>query len=741
MRRALPVLLVCAALAPAPVHAARKHNDLLRVSSPPARGTVRAHPFVNVIVTFGQAGNGAAADPSTFRARLGRADVTDTFVPLEENGQIVGMHGTIGPSVLRLGPRRLNRLRLHVLAQRGRGRSRPRDIDRVRFRAVEAENQPPVAHLVAPSDVILPLIGLTFDGTHSQDPDLDRLTYRWEFGDGAGSDQPKPTHTFGGATVDATVRLTVDDGQLSSSEAVTLYAVPPLSPGRTPGIFRVEAAETLEFGAVPPGASDARTLTLRNLDATPTSEVRVRFGLQGTGFALDASEISIGPEQSVPVTLTFAPGGEGHQGAEIVAVAAAANARAAHLLAHGFGGTAPETGPTLAGEPVFYNSFSSGVVGIFPSGARFVTGTTVRECVVPQQGAGTGDFCLTDADCRPNGGSCPTTGVCRSGERAGQPCTVAADCPRGVCPADVLFDPEDMCADGQGNLYLLSVEGSFTDPNPGENEELAAHVLKLTVDANGTRTGAEMLARTTAGTTQIACDGINPGAGGQLYLAQFREFVGPEQCFRDSRESLLAMRKTNGTSTVLLPRIDAAEGLPECEDYDPVTDLRVTRDGAAVFASLPEGGLYRIRPTALRILQDFDDAFQVHPDGSLVIVTSRDEGLTGLIQVFRMTPEQALNGAPRLSDLTPCATIKVANNRDSSGPAQGATFVLSYAAGRATPGSLDATVLASFVTPAGPALSTELRNRGTFAVAAPAGTTQCTVLGLISLDQFDQLSF
>src|SRR5262245_31000541 len=114
MLRAPVLVLVGVALAvAAPAHAKRKNSSqLLRVVAPIARQAAPAHPFVNVIVRFGTAGDGTPAEPSTFRARLGKTPLT--LVPIIENGATVGMRGTIPPSLLRIGTRRNNRLRLEV---------------------------------------------------------------------------------------------------------------------------------------------------------------------------------------------------------------------------------------------------------------------------------------------------------------------------------------------------------------------------------------------------------------------------------------------------------------------------------------------------------------------------------------------------------------------------------------------------------------------------------------------------
>jgi hypothetical protein len=740
MRCTCVLLLLCMSLATSAAAARRKNNDLLRVITPPSRAAAPAHPFVNVIVRFGSADSGAAADPSTFEARMGKVNVTRLFEPIVENDVVVGMHGEIGPATLRPPGRRQNRLRLEVRAA-GNGRRRPRDVDRLRFRTIETENQPPVAHLVPGSDVILPLIPLAFSARQSHDPEQDRLEYHWDFGDGGASDEAEPMHAFDATAFDVTVTLTVSDGQLTATNRVTLFACPQLDADRTRGALQIDGSR-LEFGAVAVGATGTQTITVRNTDTAPTSQLPVRIGINGSTFSADPPELRLGPGESVPVTVRFSPTGPGHQSADVVAAACAGNTPAAHLLAHGYGGSAPGSGPTLAAEPVYYNTLVSGTFGIRPDGTRFVADNTVHQCQTPLNGPGTGDVCLDDSDCATNGGTCPNTSVCPRGDRAGLACNAQGDCPNSYCPSALPFDTVDMCGDGEGGLYLLSDEGTFTDPNPGDIEELGGTLLHLQFDDAGNRTVAQLLARTTAGTTQMACDKTGPAAGGQLYLAEFHEFSGPPDCFRDSREALTARAKSTRASRVLMSRIDSVEApaLTECDDYDPVTDLQVTRDGAAVFATMPEG-LYRIRPTVLQITPDIDDIFQVHPDGSVIVVTAADQGTSGLIRVYKLSPDQAVNGALRLAELTPCTTVQVPNNRSTGNSNQRLTFLLSFAVGPSAPGSFDGTILVSFFSPPGAALPAPLRAQGTVAISSPAGVAGCSVLGFVNLEALDQLTF
>ncbi len=742
MHRALCLLLCCAVLSPAPVSAARKRfNQLLRVTEPAGRKVASAHPFVNVVVHFGS-GQEGTVDPSSFKARLGGVNVTPLFQPTTENGVVTGMRAALGPALLAPGTRRSNRLRMQVRGRSPKGRP-IHDADLLRFRSADMPDQAPVAHarLTNASDVLISDVPLQLDGSGSDDPEGDLLSYHWDFGDGSTSEEESPTHVFSPSANDVTIRLTVSDGQLDGHDRMTLLAVPTVPPGRTPGKLFVEAPAPLEFATVPLGQTSTLTFTVHNADdATPTSDLIAHLGVNGAGFALAPDRLDLGPGESAPVTLTVTPTAAGHQTAEITVVASASNLTSVHFLSHAYGGAAPGTGPLPTAEPVFFNALTGGSGAVFPDGTRVATDTNVHTCLTPQNGPGFGDYCLTDADCAANNGTCALTGTCIRGDRAGMPCATPNDCPNGFCPSALPFDPVKMCGDGQGGLYMASDSGTYTDPRLNPTDDLTGTLMHVSYDGAGNRIGAEIVERTTDGTTQVACDKIPPAAGGQIYIAEDLAYSPAPSCFRDMREALIAKRKSNGTETVLVFRIDAAEGLDPCnDDFDPVDDLEAARDGSSVFAAMP-AGIFRLRPTFLLMTPDVDDIFQVHPDGSVLAVTSADQGPSGLLRLYKISVDQAINGAPHLSDITPCATLEVPNNRGAS--ALRVTTFISFASGPVAPGSGDATVLLSFLSGGGSdALSPTLRVRGTVAISSPAGSPTCNVIGLVNLDPLDQLTF
>jgi hypothetical protein len=468
---------------------------LLQVLTPAGRASAPAHPEVNIVVRFT-----ANADPGTFGARLADRDITDRFKPMLEAGKQVGVRASIPGEQVRIGRRRTNRLRVLVRARNGDGKGRPpRQIVHLRFRAVEAPNAPPVANINPESEIIFPNIALGFDAHHSFDPELDELTYQWDFGEGPPSTEIATTHTYASADEPRTVTLTVSDGQATGTAHLTLRSCPQPD-GVTPGVIQVASDAPLEFGAIAPGTSSTRTFEVRNIAADPASRLAVCLGFEGPGFSVSPDRVELGAGESAPVTVTFAPAATGHASVTIALVSGATNRPLVSLVARGYGGSAPGPGPTLGSAPVLYfpsppPGFSDGVVrGFFPNGAPFTLDSHVGSCT----GVG-GDSCVTDVDCAAERGVCPQSATCpTTSERAGQVCTTASDCPivsssRPECPATTSYscpsssslDITEMCGDGTGGLYILA-EDTFSDPNPpADNYPLAGTLLRITFDANG----------------------------------------------------------------------------------------------------------------------------------------------------------------------------------------------------------------------------------------------------------------
>jgi hypothetical protein len=757
-----------------PVEARRRSKapQLLQVLTPAGRATAPAHPDVNVVVRFA---NGA--DPATFRARLGGRDITALFAPIVEQGAQVGVRAKVARDRLRIGRRRTNRLRVLARQRKGSGTGRtPRQIVHLRFRAADVPDAPPVAVIVPETEIIFPNVALGFSARHSFDPELDELTYQWDFGEGPPSTELEPTHTYASADEPRTVTLTVSDGQATGTATVTLRSCPQPE-GVAPGVIQVTSDAPLEFGGVAPGASSTRTFEVTNIAADPSSRLAACIGLEGPGFSIGPDRVELGSGESAPVTVTFTPVATGHAAATIALVSGASNRPLLSLVAHGYGGDAPGPGPTLGSSPLLYattlaaSSFFTAIKGFMPNGAPFTLDNHVGECTV-DTGFSSYDYCTTDADCAANGGTCPQSSTCTSGDRAGAACTMPTDCPgmspgQPGCPAQLRYscpdpvtspDVTEMCGDGAGGVYLLSEEG-FTDPNPPENDyELMGTVVQVTFDGAGNTTGRKVLARITEDTTHLACDRFAPDAGGRIYVDDTRSVPEVDVCFRDTREGLLAIRKNSGAMQTLMQRIDAAEGLSDCDDIDNTTHLEVSADGAQAFASFESDGLWRLRPSPLHFLDGsyYEDVFRLHPDGSVVFATVTDGATTATVNLYKITPAQVAAGPLPVTGLPPCATFQVPNNR-APGATSGRSRVAGLAISPPTAGSRDGTILVNLSTVSlrsNPSTDEE-RNRcadvtqridnltvhGTVAFSSAADSTTCTPIGFVNLEDVDALTF
>jgi PKD repeat protein len=716
----------------------------MTVITPASRATVSAHPFVNVVLRLDP-----AADPGTFRATLGSHDIGSLFEPvLDASGAQVGLRAKLPGDRLRTGRRRSNRLRMLIQAKHTGSKGRvQRQIVRVRFHAEERPNQPPTAILDPGSRIIIPGFSIDFDGSQSFDPEGDELTYAWDFGDGATSTDVSPEHVYPTDDHPVTVRLVVSDGQDTGSAAVTLNACPYPAGNYVPGVPQITAAGPLEFGAVAPGSSATLTFRVTNTgsdvvdpsDPTKTQQslLAVCLAAEGNSFGLNPTTnnqpLTLLAQASIDVTLTFAPTVAGHAAAAIAVVTPKSSRQFAAFLAHGYGGSAPGPGPTQMAQSLLYTDVFGNVAGFLPSGAPIAPNTGVYQCYVG--GSLEGDLCVTDADCAPNGGTCPHAGVCYGGARDGQTCTMPADCPGSVvgCSSYQPFNPVEICSDAAGGLYMLSDDGAFTDPNPNPNgDELGVDVARVTLDANGNTTSIAIIDRTTSNTAHLACDGFAADAGGRVYLAEDHQ-LNLDNCFRSEEESLVSVRKSDGTNQTLIPRIDAVEGLSGCsDDIDNTTHLEASSDGSQAFASFDSGGLWRLRPSPLQFLDQTynEDFFRLHPDGSVVFARVTNSGTTATINVFKVDPTQvATNPLPEAA-LTPCGSFQVPNTALPNGTV-GRSRLDGVWVAPPTAGSSDGTILVSVA--ANSPSTDQLAIRATVAFSSPANSSVCTPLGIVNL--------
>jgi hypothetical protein len=579
---------------------------------------------------------------------------------------------------------------------------------------VDAADQPPQAVIVPESEVIFPNLPTGFDASRSFDPESDELTYQWDFGDGTTSTDIAPEHTYASADQPRTVTLTVSDGQATSTATLIMRSCPQPE-GAAPGSIGVTADGPLEFGGVPVGATATRTIQVTNTAIDPTSRLAACVGFDGPGFSVSPEQVDLGSGESATVTVTFAPTAAGHASSTIALVSGDTVRPLVPLLAHGYGGSAPGPGPTLAALPLFYD-FSSIpddlVKGFLPNGTPVAPDLGVHSCGTDPTSA-FGDACVDNADCATNGGTC-------------QPGT----------PSNLGID--ELCSDGQGGLFMLSEDG-FSDPSDAD-VALAGTLVGVSLDANGNTTSSTILSRLTEDTTHLACDSFSAANGGRVYVAETESVPSVDTCFRDTEESLIGYRKNTGNPLTVMTRIDAAEGETDCDDVDQTTHIEASGDGTQFYASFDSGGLWRIRPSPLEFLDTsyFEDYFRLHPDGSIVFATVKSAPTTATINLYRVTPSQVATGplpGPQ-SGLTPCASFQLPNRKD--GPIG---YIVGIAVAPPSKGSRDGVVLVNVAGSKSTAISDSLTIRATVAFSAPADSDTCAPIEVVNMERMDALTF
>jgi glucose/arabinose dehydrogenase len=113
-----------------------------------------------------------------------------------------------------------------------------------------AQNRSPLADARSDTTNGVAPLNVQFDGSHSSDPDGDALTYQWDFGDGAGSNQVSPTHQYTAAG-QYTAKLTVKDpGDKTGSDSVIVQVgAPPAISGITSSVAMYRDGEPVTLTA------------------------------------------------------------------------------------------------------------------------------------------------------------------------------------------------------------------------------------------------------------------------------------------------------------------------------------------------------------------------------------------------------------------------------------------------------------------------------------------------------------
>ena len=162
---------------------------------------------------------------------------------------------------------------------------------------------------------------VSFDGSHSSDPDGNPLTYTWDFGDGSSGTGPTPTHTYAdnGTYV---VKLTVSDGTLSgeaTTSAVIANVAPsvgtitaPLDPQQIGDVVTASAAFT------DPGTLDSHTGVIDWGDRSTSSAAISETG--GSGSASGSHAYDAAGVYTLTLTVTDKDGGVGQSVFQFVVV-------------------------------------------------------------------------------------------------------------------------------------------------------------------------------------------------------------------------------------------------------------------------------------------------------------------------------------------------------------------------------------------------------------------------------------
>ena len=167
---------------------------------------------------------------------------------------------------------------------------------------------------------------IIFDGSASDDPDGDTLTYSWDFGDNTTGDGEQPIHTYTDAGT-YTVVLTVDDnngGTATSTTIATIYQPPSVSISAEPPsivtgenavlIWTSQNADTLEINngvgivdpvgstGVSPSQTTTYTISANGPGGTATASVTVTVNYPAPTVTLNADPLTMLSGESSTLT-------------------------------------------------------------------------------------------------------------------------------------------------------------------------------------------------------------------------------------------------------------------------------------------------------------------------------------------------------------------------------------------------------------------------------------------------------
>jgi PKD repeat protein len=165
------------------------------------------------------------------------------------------------------------------------------DFNNARLRRIE--NKLPVADLnAAPSSGQAPLT-VSFDGSHSSDPDGSIVSYQWSFGDGASASGATVNHRYNAGTYTASLTVTDDSGATASAtRQITAGAPPPPPPPPPPPTKPKLTASKVTYGKAVAGKTFAVSITVKNAATGKGVKGQVSCTARLAGKSLRASSRS-----------------------------------------------------------------------------------------------------------------------------------------------------------------------------------------------------------------------------------------------------------------------------------------------------------------------------------------------------------------------------------------------------------------------------------------------------------------